>query len=103
MNKWKKIALERIERLLDLAEEIYESNPQLAERYVQLAWKIKTRYTIRFSKILKRRFCKKCFSIWIPGKTVRVRIKRGIIIWSCLSCGRVYRIPFKQQKSKRED
>lgn len=101
MNKWRKIALERIERLLDLAEELHESDPQLAERYVRLAWKIKTKYTIRLSRDLKRRFCKKCFSIWIPGKTVRIRIKRGTITWTCLSCGRKYRIPFHVTSNKK--
>jgi len=98
----KRIALERIEKLLNLAAEAQEKNPELARRYVELAWKIKMRYTVRLPKDLKRKFCKKCLSVWIPGKTVRVRIRKGTITWTCLSCGRVWRMPTaKNKKQKR--
>lgn len=88
----KKIALKRIKKLLDLAKEIYDKNPELSRRYVEIAWKIKLKCNVKLPKILKLRFCKKCFTVWIPSKTVKVRIKKGWINYICLSCRRVFKI-----------
>jgi len=98
MRREKKVALERVARLLDLATNMHERNPNLAKRYVQLAWRLKTKYTLRLPPALKRRFCKKCLSIWIPGRTVRIRIRSGTVTWTCLSCGRVYRMPTTKRR-----
>ncbi len=98
MRREEKIALERIRRLLELSASVHEQDPALAKRYVELAWRLKTRYTLRLTAELKRRFCRKCLSIWIPGKNVRVRIRRGVVTWTCLGCGKVYRMPTKEDK-----
>jgi ribonuclease P protein subunit RPR2 len=95
----KVIAMERVDRLFELAEGVFKRHPELADRYIKLAWKIKTRYNIRLPPELKRRFCRKCQSFWKPGVSCRVRINQGRIITTCLRCGHVARLPLKPKKT----
>ncbi|KXA95733.1 hypothetical protein AKJ65_00960 [candidate division MSBL1 archaeon SCGC-AAA259E19] len=95
----KKIALERVERLLDFASSVFKRRPDLAHRYAELAWKIKTRYNLRLPRRFKRKFCRKCQSFWAPGETCRVRLRPSSpphLAITCLKCGYVQRIPYKE-------
>jgi ribonuclease P protein subunit RPR2 len=94
-DDYKAIARERIERLFELAEKAFEKRPELADRYVKLAWKIATRYNIRLPATLKRKFCRKCLSFWKPGASCRVRVRSGCVVVTCLRCGHVARQPLK--------
>ncbi len=99
--KEKKIALERIKILFEKAvEEARKGNLELANRYIYILWKIKLKYHIKLPKEIKRRFCRKCLTFWIPEKTLRVRIRNGRAIYTCLNCGRIYRFPIKSFKKK---
>ncbi|MBI5228610.1 ribonuclease P, partial [Candidatus Micrarchaeota archaeon] len=62
-----RIARKRVETLLSLAKEMWEKDKTLSKRYVQLARKIGMRHQL---KLGNKRFCKKCDTIFIPGKTV---------------------------------
>lgn len=100
-SKIKSIALERVKKLLALASSIFEENPDLANRYTELAWKIKTRYNLRLPPQQKRKFCRKCRTFCIPGKTCRVRLRSSRpphIVITCLECDYKRRIPYKSQK-----
>ncbi|MEW6221891.1 MAG: ribonuclease P [Candidatus Hadarchaeota archaeon] len=88
----KKIAMERVERLFELAEGEFKMRPELSDRYVRLAWNIKTRYNLRLPAHLKRKFCRKCFSFWRPGVSCRVRVRSGRVVITCLKCGRIVRL-----------
>lgn len=88
-----KIAKERCEKLLRMAREIYSKEPSLAKRYVLLARKISMRHRISLGN---REFCKKCSTIFIPGRTLKVRLAKGIRLNICSSCGFTRRIPFKK-------
>jgi ribonuclease P protein subunit RPR2 len=92
-----KIAKERIQILFDLAEKEFKKHPERSKRYVELARKIGLRYNIRLPKQLKRKFCKNCNSLLIPGLTARVRInsKKKILSIKCLKCEKIYRYPYK--------
>lgn len=97
----KSIALERVERLLGFASSIFGRRPDLAHRHAELAWKIKTRYNLRLPNRLKRKFCRKCQSFWVPGKTYRVRLRSSRsphITITCLECGHAKRITYKKGK-----
>ncbi len=94
----KRIAAERMERLFELADEIFDGRPELADRYVQLAWRLKTRYNVRPPARLKRKFCRKCLSFWKPGASCRVRIQSGRVTITCLKCGYIVRLPYKPKK-----
>jgi ribonuclease P protein subunit RPR2 len=93
----KKIAGERVERLLSLAEEVAKEDPKLSDRYVALAWRIKTKYNLRLPRSLKLRFCRRCLSYWKPGETSRVRIREGILTITCMRCGWIYRLPLPRK------
>ena len=96
------LAYERIERLFGLAEGVFRERPELADRYVRAAWKLKTRYNLRLPKNLKLTFCRKCLSFWMPGESCRVRVKSGGVIITCLRCGRVKRLPYGAEKGPKE-
>ncbi len=96
-RKLKSIALERVKRLLDFASKIFKENPELAHRYAEMAWKLKTRYNLKLPKPLKLKICRKCQKLWVPGKTCRVRLRSNQPYMSitCLNCGYIKRIPYK--------
>lgn len=92
-----KIAKERIQILFGLAEREFDRRPERSRRYVGLARKISLRHNIRLDKNLKKKFCKSCNSLLIPGKTSQIRIdarKKAIAI-KCLKCNKIYRHPYK--------
>ncbi|RLF09531.1 MAG: ribonuclease P, partial [Thermoprotei archaeon] len=63
----KDIALQRVKRLFQLAEEAFRENPSLSNRYVELARLIAMRSRIRIPRELRRRFCHKCGCYLQPG------------------------------------
>ncbi len=98
---YKDIAAERIQRLLELADKIFEKNRDLADRYVRLAWRIATKYNVRLPLGLRRKFCRKCLSFSRPGVSCRVRIQSGCVVTTCLRCGHVVRLPCKTKKQHK--
>jgi ribonuclease P protein subunit RPR2 len=92
--RWQqKIARERIEILFKLAEEWVDSHPERSRRCIELARKIGLRYNIRFPKELKRKFCKNCNTLLIPGKTSSIRVSKKNLIVKCLNCNKIYKYP----------
>jgi ribonuclease P protein subunit RPR2 len=91
------IAKERIEILFNLAEKEFKKYPERSMRYIQLARKIGLRYNVRLSKELKRKICKSCNSLLIPGLTEKIRIdsRTKTVSRKCLKCERVYHQPYK--------
>ncbi len=92
-----KIAEERIERLFELAgKRVEQEERQLADRYVELALRIGTRYNISIPSELKKKFCGECKSYLVPGENCRVRInsKKNHVNYCCMECGNVDRYGF---------
>ena len=95
MNKQKAkgIALERIYRLFELAEQEFAKHPERSKRYVQLARKIGTRNRAKIPKELKMQFCKKCGAFLKKGKNAE-HLKDGeLVAVKCLECGFVKKFP----------
>lgn len=92
------IAKERIKELFKQAEKIFDEEPKLADRYVQLARKISMKYKTRIPSELKKRFCKHCYCYLVPGKNCRVRTHEGKVVYYCLSCKKYMRFPYKKAK-----
>ncbi len=95
------IAQERIEILMQRAEDVFSSDKKRANRYVELARKIAMRYNIRMPKKWKRRICKKCYAFLKPGVNCRIRTKDVKIIITCMECGHITRIPFQKEKKRK--
>jgi len=85
----KKIAHERIEILLTRADGIYSDEPELAQRYGELARKIAMKARVRIPEKWRIRFCRKCKKYLYPGITTHVRIKSGRssrVVYYCDIC-----------------
>ena len=90
----RKIALERMQILIENAISNARENPQLPQRQALLARRISTRHNIRMPYDLRIVFCKKCKSFIAPGINSRIRLGRASvksIRISCNYCGHTYR------------
>lgn len=87
MNK-QKIAQERIEILFNLAEQEFDKHPERSKRYLELIDKIRTKVNLRLTKEQKKKFCKKCHTLWIKGKTLEIEkgSKNQPDSYICKSC-----------------
>jgi ribonuclease P protein subunit RPR2 len=89
------IAKERIQELFRQAEEVFDEDPKLADRYVELARKISMKIKVRIPSSLKRKFCKHCYCFLKPGKNCRVRTHEGKVVYYCQKCKKYMRFPYK--------
>ena len=97
-NKRKEIALERIHRLFELAEEEFEKRPDRSNRYVELARKLSTRNKAVIPAELKKQFCKKCGSFLAKGKNAEWKELGELVEIKCGKCG----FSFKKGKEERK-
>lgn len=93
-----KIAQERIDVLLDLAEKEFCKRPERSRRSVELARKIGMRYNVRLAAEQKHRFCKSCNTLLKPSVTSEQRTQKGAIVIRCLKCNKIYRYPFEKNR-----
>jgi ribonuclease P protein subunit RPR2 len=85
------IARERIAKLVTLADDAMRARrDDLAHRYAELAWALKTTYQLRQCGI-EPRICRACKAFLVPGRTSRVRIAGGVRVTTCLRCGAIRR------------
>jgi len=90
----RKIAMERMQILIENAITNAKTNPELSRRQAYLARRISTRHKIRMPYDLRMVFCKKCKSFIAPGINSRIRLGRTSIKSiriSCNLCGHTYR------------
>ena len=93
-HQQKTIALERIHRLFQLADQYaLENRMPFADRYVTIARNISMKYLVPIPKEYKRRFCKHCYKYLLPGVNARIRINKGKIVTSCIRCKNMTRMP----------
>jgi len=89
-----KIAMERMQILIDSAITNARTDPELSQRQASIARRISTKYRIRMPYHLRMVFCKKCKSFIAPGINSRIRLGRASvksIRISCNLCGHTYR------------
>jgi len=101
LSSIKRIALRRVHVLFGLAKQVAPENPDLAQRYVQLARKVSMRARLRLPKEYRVLVCRKCKSFILPGVNCRTRIqprREPHMVITCLSCGKITRIPIKGRK-----
>ncbi len=103
MNATKQMALQRIHTLFRLAKETFREDPQLAQRYAELARRVAMRAKVRLPKEYRRLICGHCKRFILPGVNCRVRIqtrREPHVVITCLLCGRHMRIPVKGGREK---
>ncbi|MFH1442972.1 MAG: ribonuclease P [Candidatus Micrarchaeota archaeon] len=94
------IAYGRCGKLLLMAAGIYTEDPALSKRYVQLARKIAMRHRIPLGS---KSFCKKCNTVFIPGKTLKVRVapSKKAVVYICQNCKSEKKFPYASEKKVR--
>jgi len=90
-SEQRKLGLERIERLFELAEKDFPQHPERSHRNVQLARKIAMRYNIRMPGHLRSKLCRKCYKYLSPNINCTKMRKKGFLVVRCLECGNVMR------------
>lgn len=98
----KKVASERIKELLILSEK-NKNDKILSVNSIKTAVAISRRHKIRIPFRFKRKYCKKCFVFFIPNQTVRIRIGKGKITYTCLNCENIKRVPYVKEKKSIKD
>lgn len=82
------IALERIYRLFEVAEEFHKKKKSgFAKRCIEVAIALGTRNKVKIPKELKTKFCKKCHSFLVNGKNADVKIEGNLARIKCKGCG----------------
>jgi ribonuclease P protein subunit RPR2 len=81
-----------VEKLLEMAYEVYKDDPKLADRYAYIAYRIILSKKLRLPKNKKVLICRNCTKILIPGKTASLRIYKNFITYKCLNCGSVRKL-----------
>jgi ribonuclease P protein subunit RPR2 len=81
----RRIARERVNILFTLAERVFPYEPELANRYVEIALAVQQKAKIRMPRKWKRRYCKRCHSFLVPGVNARVRLRSGHVVVKCLN------------------
>jgi RNase P subunit RPR2 len=102
----RRIALDRIARLMEFAKRHASKRPELAREAGKLILKICRKARIRLPADYKRLICRKCGTpFYIPNSfRVRVRGRRSThVVITCTTCGYVKRIPATREKRRRAD
>jgi len=104
MNQAQQIALQRVHSLFRLAKQNISKEPELAQRYVQIARRIAMRTRLRMPTEYRHMICRHCKSFIYPGVNCRVRAQRRRephMVITCLECGNQTRIMLKPREGER--
>jgi len=91
--KSEKIAKDQIKNLFEQAEKA--KTKEHANKLVKRARELAMKFRLKLGKQYKRKFCKHCYSYLRLGKNVKVRTRRGKVIFHCLECKKVSRFQYK--------
>jgi len=94
-KKARKEAEGEVASLMEKAVEIFASLPSRAHDYVRKARRAAMRVQMPIKRELKRRICKHCYHLLVPGKNCRIRVHKSRVIVYCLDCKHHTRIPVK--------
>lgn len=94
----RELAVGRVRRLMTLAQAASPEDSVRADRYVGLARRIAMRYQVSLPRELRRRVCRGCDGLLVPGRSARVRVAHGRVTVTCLRCDTVKRYPYTRPK-----
>jgi ribonuclease P protein subunit RPR2 len=104
MYETKQIALDRIRTLFRLARETIHENPDLAQRYVNIARRISMTAKVRLPIECRRQVCRYCKKFILPGVNCRVRLQQRWephVVVTCSLCGKSARFPLKNRRKTK--
>jgi len=91
--KARKEAREKIKDFFELAHKA--KTQALANDYIRKAINIVKKNKTRFSSEQRRQVCKHCNVFFKPGKNVRTRTRKGILVSYCLDCKKFSKFVYK--------
>ncbi len=97
----KKIALQQIHQLFQLAKTTINEDEKLAQRYIAIARKISMASRVRLPLEYRRQICKGCKKLILPGINCRVRLQQRRephITVTCKHCGEHMRFPIPNKE-----
>ena len=99
----RRVALERVVLLFDMASRVFKSESDLSDRYVDLARKIAMKFKVRIPSVLKKQFCKECHCFLVPGSNCTVRLQKSKVVYFCKKCKHFMRFPYiREIKARRK-
>ncbi len=72
------------------------SSEGFAQRYMWLIRRISMKYNYELPREIKHSYCKHCKTLFVPGENCRVRLHRKRVIYTCYSCNKFTRLPYKK-------
>lgn len=105
MDQMQELALERIHDLFQRALTIYDTDPNLAHRYISLCRKYAMSVKISLPRAIARQICHGCKHLLLAGKTSRIRIHHRshyatFISVTCLHCHHITRYLVKGRATR---
>ena len=86
LKQSQKLALERINRLFEIATKMHAGKridkKKYVKRYLSLAKRIGEKTNVSIPKEFKKQYCKKCFSM-----NITIKEEKEIVIVKCSDCG----------------
>ncbi|MHA1937236.1 MAG: ribonuclease P protein component 4 [Candidatus Thorarchaeota archaeon] len=89
-----RLARARIKLLWKQASEMTKIDPDGARQRMQMASRVAQKVRIKIPQEIKRKICRRCGMILIPGKTCRVRMRSNRskhLTVTCTDCGNITR------------
>lgn len=96
-TKNSKIFKENFERLIRMALKAYDTDKALSARYSYIARRLVLAKKLKLEKNEKLLICKKCNTLLIPGKTAVVRLKMGLLQYTCSNCGETKKLGYDKR------
>jgi len=98
-NWVKENAKESLKKYLQLAEDNFKKNRKRSSRYIDLALKTAEKYNLRLPPGYRKKICRSCRSLLMPGINVTVRAdpKTKFLVYTCKDCKRKLKLPYKHQ------
>ncbi|MFX0107099.1 MAG: ribonuclease P protein component 4 [Candidatus Hodarchaeota archaeon] len=93
-SRSKRLAKARLEILWEQATRIARKDPSGAKRQIQIARRVAQKARLKIPPHMRRRLCKQCDAVLIPGENCRVRMRHNRsrhLTVTCLDCGAVRR------------
>ena len=97
-DKRRQHALQSRDQLLSMLQDAENHPVEHRKRYARHLFKISRRHRLRLTSEAKEVVCRKCSSLLVQGSTARVRLRNGLKIYTCFSCGHIRRIPYSTSK-----
>jgi ribonuclease P protein subunit RPR2 len=90
-----KQALIEVKSVLSTASKLFTLEKDNSHKYAKKAKRISMKYKLNLPTSIKRKICKNCHSLLVPGKNLRVRTTKSHLTYYCLECKKFTRIAYK--------